>query len=94
MPPPFEALTAKKDRVAALSASNSTKNVVVVSEYDDVHVAARLMRSRRIHRVVVTREKKVVGILSAFDLMKLVEERRFRAKNPPTPKKRKPSRRK
>ena len=65
-----------------------TDKVYVVSEYDDVHIAARVMRNHRIHRVVVTNEQKVVGILSAFDLLKLVEDKRFAMKNPPTPKSR------
>jgi hypothetical protein len=37
---------------------------------------------------VVTHEKKVVGILSSFDLLKLVEEHRWVPKNPPSPKQR------
>ena len=66
-----------------------TKKVYTVPQYDDVSVAARVMRSHKIHRVVVTHEKKVVGMLSAFDLLKLVEGHRFVAKNAPTPPKKK-----
>ena len=40
-------------------------------------------------RVVVTDERKVVGILSAFDLLKLVEDHRFQMKQAPTPGKHK-----
>ncbi len=65
-----------------------TEKVYTVPRYDDVHIAARIMRNHRIHRVVVTDEQKVVGILSAFDLLKLVEDHRFVMKNPPTPSKR------
>jgi CBS domain-containing protein len=65
-----------------------TEKVYTVPRYDDVHVAARVMRNHRIHRVVVTDEKKIVGILSAFDLLKLVEDHRYVMKNPPTRKKR------
>jgi hypothetical protein len=32
---------------------------------------------------VVTHEKKVVGLISSFDLMKLVEGKRFTMKNAP-----------
>jgi CBS domain-containing protein len=60
--------------------------VYVVSQYDDVSVAARVMRNQRIHHVVVTHEKKIVGILSSFDLLTLVEDHRFSMKNAPTPK--------
>jgi CBS domain-containing protein len=61
-----------------------TAKVYVVPKYDDVSIAARVMRNHKIHHVVVTHEKKVVGILSAFDLLKLVEDHRYVAKNPPT----------
>ena len=47
------------------------------------------MRNHNIHRVVVTHEKQVVGMLSAFDLLKLVEDHRYVAKNAPTQSKRK-----
>jgi CBS domain-containing protein len=61
-----------------------TLKVYVVPLYEDVSIAARVMRNHKIHHVVVTHEKKVVGILSAFDLLKLVEDHRYVAKNPPT----------
>ena len=64
-----------------------TKNVYSVPLYSDVHIAARVMRNHKIHHVVVTHEKQLVGILSAFDLLKLVEEHRFVMKNAPTPSK-------
>jgi CBS domain-containing protein len=65
-----------------------SENVTVVPAYNDVSVAARIMRKRKIHHVVVTHEKAVVGIISSFDLLKLVEGRRFVARNAPTPSKR------
>jgi CBS domain-containing protein len=70
-----------------------TDKVYTVPQYDDVSVAARVMRNHRIHRVVVTHEQKVVGILSAFDLLALVEDHRWVAKNPPSESKRKKSKR-
>ncbi len=70
-----------------------TEKVYTIPKYDDVSVAARLMRNHKIHRVVVTHEQKVVGVLSAFDLLKLVEGHRFIAKNAPTESKRKGSKR-
>lgn len=71
-----------------------TEKVYSVPQYDDVSIAARVMRNHRIHRVVVTHEQKVVGMLSAFDLLGLVEGHRFVAKNAPTASKRKGSKRK
>lgn len=70
-----------------------TEKVYTVPAYDDVSTAARVMRNHRIHRVVVTDEQRVVGILSAFDLLELVEDHRFVARNAPTGSKRKGSKR-
>lgn len=71
-----------------------TEKVFTVAQYDDVSIAARVMRNHKIHRVVVTHEGKVVGMLSAFDLLKLVESHRFVAKNAPTESKRRGASRK
>ena len=60
-----------------------TKKVFVVPKYEDTSIAARVMRNHKIHHVVVTHEKEVVGVLSAFDLLKLVEDHRYVEKNPP-----------
>jgi CBS domain-containing protein len=70
-----------------------TEKVYTVPQYDDVSIAARVMRNHKIHHVVVTHEQKVVGILSAFDLLQLVEGHRFVAKNAPTPKRRRAAKR-
>lgn len=70
-----------------------TEKVYTVPQYDDTSIAARVMRNHGIHRVVVTHEQKVVGMLSAFDLLKLVESHRYVEKNPPTPSKRKGAKR-
>lgn len=68
-----------------------TDKVYTISKYDDVSIAARVMRNHTIHRVVVTHEQRVIGVLSAFDLLKLVEDHRYVAKNAPTQSKRKGS---
>ena len=60
-----------------------TDRVYAVPAYNDVHIAARIMRKHKIHHVVVTHEKKVVGLISSFDLLKLVEDHRFTMKNAP-----------
>ena len=69
-----------------------TSKVYTVPLYSDVHIAARVMRNHQIHHLVVTHEQKIVGVLSAFDLLKLVEDHRFVMKNPSTPSKKKPKR--
>lgn len=60
-----------------------TESVLTVSDYENVSVTARMMRNRKIHHVVVTHEKRIIGVLSAFDLLKLVEEHRWVPKNKP-----------
>lgn len=74
-----------KDLAANLNASTPisqimTERVFTIPQYNGVHQAARLMRNHRVNHVVVTHEKNIVGILSSFDLLKLVEEHRFTAK--------------
>jgi len=61
-----------------------TREVETITPYADPELAARLMRKHGIHHLVVTHEHKVVGILSSFDLLQLIEDRRFVAKNVPT----------
>ena len=63
-----------------------TEKVYTVPAYDDVSVAARIMRNHKIHHLMVTDDKKLIGIISSFDLLKLVEGHRFVIKNPATPK--------
>lgn len=70
-----------------------TEKVYTVPQYDDVSVAARIMRNHKIHRVVVTHEQQVVGIVSAFDLLQLVESHRWVPKNPPSESQKKKSKR-
>ena len=62
--------------------------VFSVPAYSDVHIAARIMRNHHIHHLVVTHENEIVGVLSSFDLLQLVENHRFAIKNPPTSSKR------
>jgi len=48
--------------------------VVTINAADPASEAARLMRKHRVH-LVVTDKKAVVGIVSTFDLLRLVEEK-------------------
>ena len=63
--------------------------VYTIPAYSDVHIAARVMRNHQINHLVVAHDKKVVGVLSAHDLLKLVEDHRYVMKNPPTSSKKK-----
>ncbi len=60
-----------------------TENVRTVPAYNDASMAARIMRRNKIHHVVVTHEKQVVGIISSMDLLRLVEGKSFTAKEAP-----------
>jgi CBS domain-containing protein len=62
------------------------EKVYTIPEYEEVSVAARMMHNHKIHHLIVTQEQKVVGVISSFDLLKLIEGHRFVMKNAPTPK--------
>jgi CBS domain-containing protein len=66
-----------------------TTDVRTIPAYNDVSAAARMMRRHKVHHAVVTHEKKVVGMLSSFDLLKLVEGHRFTMHAAPTATKKK-----
>jgi CBS domain-containing protein len=65
-------------------------HVYTVPQYADPSVAARVMRNHKIHHVVVTHEQQIVGTLSSFDLLKLVEDHRFAMKQAPQKQNRHP----
>ncbi len=62
-----------------------TASVITAQPYQSV----KHVRNHGIQRVVVTHEQKVPGMLSAFDLLKLVGSHRYVAKYAPTQSKRK-----
>jgi len=50
-----------------------TSDPVVANVEDDIARVATLMRSNHIHRVIVMDGKRVAGIISSLDLLKLLE---------------------
>jgi len=66
-----------------------SEHVYAVPAYNDASVAAKVMRKRKIHHVLVTHEKEIVGIVSSFDLLKLLNDNKFIPKKPPTKNKKK-----
>lgn len=50
-----------------------TERVHSVSPETTVSEAARLMRTKGIHHLIVEENEKIVGILSTFDLLRLIE---------------------
>ncbi len=63
-----------------------SNHVIQVPAYNDISVAAKIMRKHKIHHVLVTHEGQLKGIISSFDLLKLIDEHRFVMKNPPKSK--------
>jgi CBS domain-containing protein len=81
------------DRSAASPVSNfMSAPAFTVPATEGPHVAARLMRNHHLHHVVVVEQHRVVGIVSTYDLLALVEDHRYTAKQAPTPARRKPNR--
>lgn len=50
------------------------KEVITVEASDPVTAVVALMRVYHIHRVIVVEDSRLVGIVSALDLLKLIEE--------------------
>jgi len=51
-----------------------SQRLFCVSPEDFVSSAAQTMRKYKVHRVIVTEQKRVVGIVTAFDLLQLLEK--------------------
>ncbi len=58
-----------------------TTEVVTVPQENSVSAAARIMRDKKLHHLLVTSEGEVVGILSSFDLLRVVEDNGFRVRS-------------
>lgn len=63
----FEGITLVQDVMS--------ETVVRLRATEPASKAARMMRRRRIHHLVVIDGNKVVGMLSSYDLLKLVEQK-------------------
>ncbi|MEQ8353591.1 MAG: CBS domain-containing protein [Leptospiraceae bacterium] len=61
-----------------------TEKIYTIPRYGDVELAARMMRKHKIHHLVVIDDKKLAGVISSFDLLQLLEGKRFVIKNAPT----------
>ena len=74
---PFIESPGVHERAEALSTVSveeaMNRNVISVSPSDSVDYLAVTMRSKHVHRVVVIEDKKLCGIVSTFDLLKLLE---------------------
>ena len=68
-----------------------TKRVYKIQQYEGAEVAARMMRKHKIHHLIVTSERRIIGIISSFDLLRLLDSHKFVASNLGTPRKEKNS---
>jgi CBS domain-containing protein len=63
-----------QDRMTSMTAADSmVRGVISVGPDATVQEIARLMRERRIHRVFVVNGEELVGIVTTFDLVRLLE---------------------
>ncbi len=69
----FPGLAVEADS-GAIVADIMTPIMFTVEEDTPIHLVADTMMRGRIHRLVVTRNKRVVGILTAFDLLRVVRD--------------------
>ena len=53
-----------------------TRGVISVPPGTSIAQVARTLREHRIHRVFVVEEGRMLGVISAFDVLRLVEEGR------------------
>ncbi len=63
-----------QDDSSQLVSDIMTSLVLDIEENAEVERAAELMANFRIHRVIVTRDKKVVGVLSSLDLVTVLRD--------------------
>jgi CBS domain-containing protein len=62
------------DRSAALVEKLMRTEVLSVNREDSAALAANIMRERRVHRLLVTERGRLVGVITSFDLLRVVEE--------------------
>jgi len=51
-----------------------TRRVLTIEPDAPAAEAARILRENRIHRLIVTERSRLVGIITAFDLLQVVEK--------------------
>ena len=67
-----EVLLAEVHDSALMVADIMTERVVTASPDDDVRKVAQQMLDGQLHRVVVADEERVVGLITTFDLLRLL----------------------
>lgn len=66
-----------QDRLGQLQASDAmSEEVVSVSADASAAAVAHTLRENRVHHVFVVEDQTLVGVISAYDLLRLVEDRK------------------
>ncbi len=64
-----------QDRLAALRVSDAmTRQVVTIPPSAPASEIARTLRARHIHRVFVAADSQLLGVVTAFDLLRVLED--------------------
>ncbi len=58
--------------------------VFKVAKDSDIRAAAEIMLKNDIHHILVTHKEEIVGMLSSFDFLRLMEDKRFVMEDAPT----------
>lgn len=59
--------------------NHMTRDVLTIPDYANINLAASVMKKNKIHHLVVTENKKIIGIISSFDLLKVLSNNNFKA---------------
>jgi CBS domain-containing protein len=51
-----------------------TSRVIAVPPEMPANAVARVLRSQKVHRVFVTADEQLLGVVSAFDLLRVLED--------------------
>jgi CBS domain-containing protein len=51
-----------------------TSDPICVNASDSISTLARIMRTNRVHRLIITEDKKLIGIVTSLDLLKALEK--------------------
>jgi len=64
-----------QNRLASLRVSDAmTSRVIAVPPEMPANAVARVLRSQKVHRVFVTADEQLLGVVSAFDLLRVLED--------------------
>lgn len=68
-------LSFSKDDLPVINVMN--RMVRTIDAGEDLSIAAKIMRESRLDHLVVIQNKQVIGVISAFDLLKIIEDGKY-----------------